>query len=86
MSNVDIDFLHGEGFDAYLKSDGVKALIESHTNATKERADSYITGESRGFNANVKLFNRWVGLVGTTDRATMIAESEQKALTKAVHG
>lgn len=86
MSNVNIDFLQGAGFDAYLKSDGVKALIESHTNATKERADSYITGESQGFNANVKLFSRWVGLVGTTDRATMVAESEQKALTKAVHG
>lgn len=75
-----------EGFSALLKSEGVRSLIESHTNAIKERADGYISGESQGFNANTKLFNRWVGLVGTTDMATMIAESENKALTKAVHG
>ena len=75
-----------DGFTALLKSNEVKELIESHTNAIKDRADSYITGESQGFNANVKLFSRWVGLVGTSDLNSMIAESEQKVLTKAVNG
>lgn len=78
---------NSDGFAALLKSSEVQSMIEGHTDAIKQRADAYITGESQGFKGDTKLMGtRWVGLVGTTDLATMIAESEQKALTKAVHG
>ena len=91
MSIERIEF-NSDGFAAFLKSDGVRSLIEGHTNAVKGRADAYIAGESQGFNSSVKEAHspkyggRWVGTVGTSDRATVIAESENKALTKAVHG
>ncbi len=77
---------NSDGFDALLGSDAVREMIQGHTDAVKERADAYIVGDSEGFNANVRKFGvRPVGLVGTTDRATMIAASEQKALQKAVN-
>ncbi len=77
---------NSDGFAALLKSNEVRQMIEGHTNEVKQRADAYIVGDSEGFNANVKKFGvRPVGLVGTTDMATMIAASEQKALQKAVN-
>lgn len=84
--SIRIEF-NSDGFAALLKSDEVKGMIEGHTDAIKQKADNYVTGETAGFKGDVKLMGtRWVGLVGTTDMATMIAESEQKALTKAVNG
>lgn len=75
-----------DGFDALLKSNEVRQMIEGHTNEVKQRADAYIVGESEGFRADVRMLNtRSVGLVGTTDMATIIAASEQKALQKAVN-
>lgn len=83
--SIRIEF-NSDGFSALLKSDETRSMIETHANAIKDRADAYING-GEGFNANTKMMGtRWVGLVGTTDMETMIAESEQKALTKAVHG
>lgn len=75
-----------DGFDALLGSDAVREMIQGYTDEVKTQADAYIVGDSKGFNANVKKFGvRPVGLVGTTDMATMIAASEQKALQKAVN-
>lgn len=83
---IRIEF-NSDGFASLLKGSEVQAMIEGHTNAVKERADAYIAGESQGFKGDTKLMGtRWVGLVGTTDMATMIAESEHKALEKAVNG
>ena len=80
-----------DGFAALLTSGEVKSLIEGHTNDIKARADAYIEGDSQGFNAKVEQAQkysegRWVGTVGTSDRATRIAASEHEALMKAVHG
>ena len=91
MSNVNIDFLQGAGFRQLLNSDEVKDMVEGHVNAIKARADANLNGaESEGFNEKVIMGGygggRWVGIVGTSDLATVIAESENKALTKAVHG
>lgn len=83
---IRIEF-NSDGFAALLKSDETRNLIETNTNQIKERADASLAGDSEGFRADVKMMGtRWVGLVGTGDQATLIAESEQKALTKAVHG
>lgn len=89
--SVRLDFLHGEGFKQILQSEGTKAMISGHANAIKARADANLNGaESQGFNARTIQSGwgggRWVGIVGTSDLATVIAESENKALTKAVHG
>ncbi len=89
--SVRLDFLHGEGFKQILQSEGTKAMISGHANAIKARADANLNGaESEGFNEKVIMGGygggRWVGIVGTSDLATVIAESENKALTKAVHG
>lgn len=78
---------NSDGFAALLKGSEVQQMIEGHTNEVKQRADGYITGDSEGFKGDTKLMGtRWVGLVGTTDRASMVAESENKALEKAVNG
>lgn len=77
---------NSDGFNALLGSDAVREMIQGYTDEVKAKADAYIVGDSEGFNANVKKFGvRPVGLVGTTDMATMIAASEQKALQKAVN-
>lgn len=81
-----IEFNSG-GFMAILKSSETQQMLKSHADAIKERADGYIDGESKGFNSKTTLAgSRWIAIVGTSDMATIIAESEQKALTKAVHG
>lgn len=83
---IRIEF-NSDGFAALLKGSEVQQMIEGHTNEVKQRADGYIVGDSEGFKGDTKLMGtRWVGLVGTTDRASMIAESENKALEKAVNG
>lgn len=75
------------GFEAILKGSEVQQMLKSYADAIKERADGYIDGESKGFNSKTTLAgSRWIAIVGTSDMATIIAESEQKALTKAVHG
>ena len=87
MRMVNIDFLQGAGFKALLKSEEVEQMLKGHADAIKDRADAYIEGDSKGFNSHTTLKpSRWIARVGTSDLATMIAESEEKALTKAVHG
>lgn len=82
-----IDFLNGKGFEAILKSSETQQMLKGHADAIKGRADAFIEGESKGFNSRTTLKgSRWIARVGTSDKATVIAESEQKALTKAVHG
>lgn len=88
--SVRIEFI-SEGFHQVLTSGETKALIEGHADAIKARADANLNGaESEGFNEKVVMGGygggRWVGIVGTSDLATVITESENKALTKAVHG
>lgn len=88
--SVRIEF-NSDGFKALLNSDSVKSMISEHVDAIKARADANMGDEtSEGFNGRVVQGGygggRWIGYVGTTDYATMVAESEGKALTKAVNG
>lgn len=81
-----IEFNH-DGFEALLKSNEVQQMLQEHADAIKGRADAYIVGESKGFNSRTTLKpTRWIARVGTSDKATIIAASEQKALQKAVNG
>lgn len=84
---VDIQFISA-GFKAILESDGTKNLIEETAQAMADRANGNNERGGAGFAASVKLGGygggRWVGFVSTTDKASMIAEAEDKALTRAL--
>lgn len=89
MANkVEIEFISA-GFEQILTSSGVQSMVTEQTNAICARANAANVRGGEGFQANVKLThayrsNRYVGFVGTTDRASRIAESEDKALSGAV--
>ena len=86
---VKLEFISA-GFRQLLNSEGVKNVGQSETERIKAAADSGIAEESEGFSANVRTGNygggRWGGSVTTTDAASIMAESENKVLTKAVTG
>ena len=84
---TDIKFIDA-GFEAILASDGCRQVVET---ATQEICDKANANNDRGgeFTSSVSYVNqykhsRWVGRVTATDKNTMIAESEDKALTRAV--
>ena len=89
--SIRIEF-NSDGFRQLLNSSEVTAMIDGQVAAVKGRADAGMSGgETKGFNGRTvkgygRASERWIGVVGTSDLATMIAESEQKTLTKAVHG
>ena len=85
---VEIEFI-SEGFEQILTGSGVLSVVQSETESICSRANAANTRGGEGFQSNVKLThayrsNRYVGFVGTTDKASMMAESEDKALSGAV--
>lgn len=85
---VEIEFISA-GFEEILTSSGVQSVVSDKTNAICARANAANTRGGDGFEGNVRLThayrsNRYVGFVGTTDKASMIAESEDKVLSGAV--
>lgn len=87
MAEVDIQFISA-GFKAILESEGTKNLVEQEAQSLAERANGNNDRGGSGFVASTKLGNygggRWVAFVSTTDKASMIAEAEDKALTRAI--
>jgi len=77
-----------EGFRQILLSDGVKNLVTDTANEIKDKADANNTRGGEGFKASVQVGGfgggRWIGFVSTTDDKAKAAESEDKALTRAV--
>lgn len=86
-TQVKIEF-NSAGFKEILTSDGVKSLVTQVTNEIQSKANANINEESEGFSAQVRMGGygggRWIGHVTTTDGASIRAESEDKALTRAV--
>ena len=84
---IRIEF-NSDGFKQILKSDGVKSMVQEHTDTIRDRANGNIDGESEGFSSDVIYGGygggRWVGFVSTTDAASQRAEAEDKALSRAV--
>ena len=77
------------GFKAILESEGVQNLVRTVGEEIKNRANANAGLEdSDGFSCNVWKGNygggRWVASVTTTDKKTRKAESEDKALSRAV--
>ena len=76
-----------EGFKEILNSGGVQGLVETHTSAICARANANLNVDSVGFKYRVfqgSSADRWVGVVYTTDHASCVAETEEKALSRAV--
>ena len=77
-----------EGFRQILMGSGVQGVVQNATEQIRANANAGITGESEGFSAHTWQGNygggRWIGSVSTTDLESQRAESEDKALSKAV--
>lgn len=81
-----------EGFKEILTGAGVQSAVSEATQAIQARANANAAGEldedSDGYSARTWLGGygggRWVGSVSTTDHSTMVAEAENKALSRAV--
>jgi len=88
---IRLEFL-SEGFKEILTGAGVQNLVSEATQKTRAQANANAAGEldeeSEGFSAKTWLGGfgggRWVGSVSTTDHSTMVAEAENKALSRAV--
>lgn len=82
--NVRIEW-NNAGFVEILKSQGVKDLVLSTAETIADRASANISEPSEGYKASaVQKSTRWVAGVITTDEASVRAESENKALSRAV--
>ena len=83
---------NSEGFREILTGAGVQSVVSEATQKIQAQANANAAGEldenSEGFSARTWLGGfgggRWVGSVSTTDHSTMVAESENKALSRAV--
>ena len=78
-----------DGFKAILESSGVQSLVQSVGETIKNSANANAGLEdSDGFSCNVWMGNygggRWVASVTTTDKKSMKAEAEDKALSRAI--
>jgi len=86
-SQMRIEF-NSAGFREILLSDGVKTLVEETANGIRDRANANNTRGGEGFESHSMVGGygggRWVAFVSTTDRDSMIAEAEDKALSRAV--
>lgn len=72
-----------DGFGEILHSDACQQLVGDVAQEIAERANANSGLDS--FRAStVKAGTRWIGFASTTDKASVIAESEDKALTGAI--
>lgn len=86
-AQIEIQFI-SDGFRQILLSDGVRNVVQNATDEIQAKANAGISDDSAGFSAQVWQGSygggRWVGSVTTTDKASIIAEAENKVLTGAV--
>ena len=80
-----------KGFEEILCASGTMAQVKASTDRIKANANGNNTRGGKGFGSVTRLARafgsqRAMGLVYTTDRKSRIAESEDKALSKAVRG
>lgn len=74
------------GFKAILQADGTKAVVQE--TADRIATNANINGNCEGFKTKTILgtrANRYVGFVNAATYKAVAAESENKALTRAVH-
>lgn len=77
-----------EGFKEILCGGEVQSLVTEASMTIQGRANANNTRGGEGFSAHTWMGSygggRWVASVNTTDRKSMIAESEDKALSRAL--
>lgn len=85
---MDIQFISA-GFKAILESDGVKDLVETEANKICEKANANNDRGGKGYAVQVKHMNygggRWGVFIYAKDTKATQAESEEKALTRAIN-
>lgn len=78
---------NSEGFKAILTGEGVKNLVTELSQEIQQRANANVSS-GEGFSRDTWLGNygggRWIASVTSTDKASMEAEAEDKALSRAV--
>lgn len=87
---MEIQWVH-EGFEAILCDPGVMSEVKAVTAKIAGRANANNRRGGYGFNSGTRLGHafgsqRAMGFVYTTDRKSRVAESEDKALSRAVSG
>lgn len=79
---------NSDGFRQILQSDGVHDLIQQTAEEIAEKANANNTRGGQGFETRTQLGGygggRYIGFVTTADNKAKIAESEDKALTRAL--
>ncbi len=87
MEQVRIEF-NSEGFRQILLSQGCHDVVTQYTEEIAAKANANNQRGGEGFKASTQVGGygggRWIGFVGMTDKKSMIAESEDKALTRAL--
>ena len=77
-----------DGFRQILLSEGCQQLVQSTAEEICDRANGNNNRGGEGYVVRTQVGGygggRWIGFVSTTDNKSMIAESEDKALTGAV--
>lgn len=76
------------GFRHILLSDGCRQVVQSTAEEICERANANNDRGGEGFTANTQVGGygggRWIGFVSAADKKASAAESEDKALTRAL--
>ena len=79
---------NSDGFRQILQSDGVHDLVQQTAEEIAEKANANNTRGGQGFEARTQIGGygggRYIGFVTTSDNKAKIAESEDKALTRAL--
>lgn len=90
-NNVRIERLKfiGEGFGEILRSEGTRELVTQVTEEIGAKANANNARGGEGYRTSVEQSKkyknrRWVGFVKTTDKKSVVAETEDGALTRAV--
>ena len=86
--SVRIEF-NGEAFGEILRSEGTMELVRNTTEEIGNRANGNNTRGGNGYRTSVEQSGRyknrrWVGFVSSTDKESVIAETEDGALTRAI--
>ena len=76
------------GFRQLLLSDGCREVVQSTTEEICAKANANNSRGGEGFTAHTQVGGygggRWIGFVSSTDKKSAAAESEDKALTRAL--
>lgn len=76
------------GFRQLLLSDGCREVVQSATEDICAKANANNGRGGEGFTAHTQVGGygggRWIGFVSSTDKKSAAAESEDKALTRAL--